>query len=232
MDPQELVTRGRPESPPPSQGDVTSKAGELGAARGDSAPEFRFSRDFASLEEFLAFARTEATGPGASLPLVDSSLSASELDLAAQEEAVRAQEKLQTAEDVMLMVREARVAEQEGVLGRLSDLEDSERVYIATIEELQDRITLDEERLVQGLESMDNWTRGKLEHIPWEKTWGIASHNKLISWLQGSLDEVHTRGDQAKADFYRARDEKTQLEGIVASLREEMASKKTELITL
>ena len=47
-------------------------------------------------------------------------------------------EKQQTTEDVMLMVREARVAKQEGVLTRLSDLEDSEHVYIATLEELQD----------------------------------------------------------------------------------------------
>ena len=61
-------------------------------------------------------------------------MSARELDLAAREETVRAQEKLQATEDVMLMVREARVAEQEGVLTRLSDLEDSERVYLATIE--------------------------------------------------------------------------------------------------
>ena len=72
----------------------------------------------------------------------------------------------------MLMVREARVAEQEGVLTRLSGLEDSERVYIATIEELQDRVALDEDRLVQGLESVDSWTRGELEHILQEKTRG------------------------------------------------------------
>ena len=111
MDPHELATRGRPESPPPSQGDVTSKAGELGAARGDSVPEFGFSRDFASLEEFLAFARMEATGPGASLPLVDSSLSAREAELAAREEAVRAHENMQTAEDMILMSREVKVAE-------------------------------------------------------------------------------------------------------------------------
>ena len=78
----------------------------------------------------------------------------------------------------MLMVREARVAEQEGVLTRLADLEDSERVYKATIEELQDRIALDEDRLVQGLESVDSWTRGELEHILREKTRGIASHDK------------------------------------------------------
>ena len=90
MDPQELVTQGRPESPPPSQEDVTSKAGELGAAHGDSAPEFGFSRDFASLEEFLAFACTEVAGQEAPLPLVNSNLSAREADLTAREEAVRA----------------------------------------------------------------------------------------------------------------------------------------------
>ena len=41
-----------------------------------------------------------------------------------------------------------------------------------------------------------------------------------------------TWGDQAKADFYRARDEKDQLERVVASLREEIASQKAELVTL
>ena len=117
----------------------------------------------------------------------------------------------------MLMVREARVADQEGVLARLSDLEDSERVHLATIEDLQDRIALDEDRLVQGLESVDNWTRSELDHILREKTRGIASRDKQISRLQGSTDKVRIHGDQAKADFYRARDEKAQLEGTVAS---------------
>ena len=71
---------------------------------------------------------------------------------------------------------------------------------------------------------MDSWTRGELEHILPEKTRGIASRDKQISRLQGSLEEVRTRGDQAKADFYRARDEKDQLERVVVSLREEIAS--------
>ena len=70
----------------------------------------------------------------------------------------------------MLMVREARVAEQERALTRLSDLEDSERVHLATIEALQDRITLDEDRLERRLEIMDNWTRSELEHILRERT--------------------------------------------------------------
>ena len=74
----------------------------------------------------------------------------------AREETVRAQEKLQAAEDVMLMVREARVAEQEGALMRLLDLEENERAHLAMIEELQDPIALDEDRLVQGLQSVDN----------------------------------------------------------------------------
>ena len=63
------------------------------------------------------------------------------------------------------MGREVKVAEQEKVLARLADLEESECIYIATIGELQDRIALDEDRLVQGLESVDSWTRGELEHI-------------------------------------------------------------------
>ena len=46
----------------------------------------------------------------------------------------------------------------------------------------------------------------------------------------GSLNEVRTRGDQAKADFYRARDEKVQLEGTVVSQREEIASLKAEIV--
>lgn len=79
---------------------------------------------------------------------------------------------------------------------------------------------------------MDSWTRGELEHILREKTRGITSRDKQISRLQGSLDEVRIRGDQAKADFYQARDEKAQLERVVASLREETASKKAELVTL
>ena len=147
-------------------------------------------------------------GSDASLSLVEGNLSARELDLAAWEETVLAQEKLQAAEDVMLMVREARVAEQERALTRMSDPEDSERVHLATIEALQDWIALDEDRLVQGLESVDNWTRSEVEHILWEKMRGIASRDKQISRLQGSLDEVRTRGNQAKADFYRPRDEK------------------------
>ena len=48
----------------------------------------------------------------------------------------------------MLMVHEASMAEQERDLMRLSDLEDSERIYLATIEELQERIALDEDCLV------------------------------------------------------------------------------------
>ena len=64
---------------------------------------------------------------------------------------------------------------------RLSDLEDSERVHLATIEALQDRIALDEDRLEHGLESVDNWTRSELEHVLWEKTQGIAYRDKQIS---------------------------------------------------
>ena len=82
MDPQEPVHRRRSESPPPSQEDVTSKADEPRAAHGDSARDFEFSKDFASLDEFLAFARTETAGLEVSLPLVNSNLSAREADLA------------------------------------------------------------------------------------------------------------------------------------------------------
>ena len=57
---------------------MTSKAGELEAALDDTAPELKFSRDFASLEEFLAFVSAEVVGSEASLPLVNSSLSAKE----------------------------------------------------------------------------------------------------------------------------------------------------------
>ena len=74
MDPQELVNRERPKSPPPSQEDVTSKAGKPRATHGNSAPEFGFSTDFASLDEFLAFACTEVAGSEVSLPLVYSNL--------------------------------------------------------------------------------------------------------------------------------------------------------------
>ena len=90
------------------------------------------------MEEFLAFARTEMAGSDASLSLVNCNLSARELDLAAREEAVRAHEKMQTAEEMVLMVRETKVSGQEKALARLADLEESERVYIATIEELKD----------------------------------------------------------------------------------------------
>ena len=83
MDSQELIKRGRPKSPPPSQEDVTSKAGELRAANGDSVPEFGYSRDFASLDEFLAFACTRVARSEVPLPLVDKNLSAREADLAA-----------------------------------------------------------------------------------------------------------------------------------------------------
>ena len=117
------------------------------------------------MDEFLAFARTEAAGLEVSLPLVNSNLSAREVDVAAREEAVRANEKMQTTEDMILMGKEVKVAKQEKALARLADLEDSERIHIATIGELQDRIALDEACLVQGLESVDRLTRGELEHI-------------------------------------------------------------------
>ena len=92
--------------------------------------------DFTSLEEFLAFTRAEVAGSEASLPLVNSSLSAREAELAAWEEAIRAHEKMQTAEDMILMGREVKVAEQEKTLARLADLEESERIHRVTIGEL------------------------------------------------------------------------------------------------
>ena len=79
-------------------------------------------------------------------------------------------------------------------------------------------------RSVQGLESVDRWTRGELEHILQERTRGIASRDVQISRLQSSLSEARTRGTQAKDDFLRARGEKDQLERRVASLRAEVAS--------
>ena len=165
MDPQERGNWRRPESPPPGLEDATSKADELGDVHGDAAPGSGFLRDFASLDEFLAFARSEVASTEVPLPLVDSTLSAKEADLAAREEAVRANEKMQVAEDMILMGREVKVAEQEKDLARIADLEESERIHTTTIRELQDRIALDEDRLVQGLESVDRWTRGEIEAI-------------------------------------------------------------------
>ena len=46
------------------------------------------------MDEFLAFACIEVAASEVSLPLVNSNLSAREADLAAQEEAVRANEKM------------------------------------------------------------------------------------------------------------------------------------------
>ena len=109
--PQERGNRGRPESPPPGLEDATSKADEPGAIHGDAVPGSGFSRDFASLDEFLAFACTKVASTEVPLRLVDSTLSAREADLAAWEEAVRAHEKMQTAEDMILMGREVKVAE-------------------------------------------------------------------------------------------------------------------------
>ena len=124
VDPRTLVTPGKPASPPPRQEDAIPRAGASGAAPDGDAPGHGFLMDFASVEEFLAFSHAEMAASDASLSLVDNGLFAREPDLAARDEAVRAQEKQQTAEDMMLMVREARVAEQEGVLMRLSDLQD------------------------------------------------------------------------------------------------------------
>ena len=143
-------------SPPPSPEDTIPQDDTPGAAPTGGTQGHGFSLEFASVGEFLSFARTEMAGSDASLSLVENNLSARELDLASWEETVLAQEKLQAVEDVMLIVQEARVAEQERDLTRLSDLEDSERVHLATIEALQDRIALDADRLEQGLESMDN----------------------------------------------------------------------------
>ena len=106
--------------------------------------------------EFLSFARTEMAGPDTSLPLVGNNLSARELELAAREENILAREIRQAVEDVILIARDARISEQEKTLTRLSNLGDSECVHLATIDALQDRIALDEDRLEQGLESMDN----------------------------------------------------------------------------
>ena len=61
---------------------------------------------------------------------------------------------------------------------------------------------------------------------------GIASRDRQISRLQGSLEEAHTQSAQAKDDFYRARGEEDQLEREVASLREETVSQKAEIVTL
>ena len=88
------------------------------------------------MDEFLAFACTEVAASEVSLPLVNSNLSAREADLGAREEAVQAHEKMQTTEDMILMSREVKVAEQEKALARLADLEESERIHIATIGEL------------------------------------------------------------------------------------------------
>ena len=122
------------------------------------------------------------------------------------------------------MRRDVKVSEQEKALAWLADLEEKDRIQASTIRELQDRVALDEDRLVQGLESVDRWTRGELEHILQERTRGIASRDAQISQLQGSLKEARTRGTQAKDDFFRAREEKDQLERVVASLRAEVAS--------
>ena len=135
------------------------------------------------MDEFLAFARSEVARTEVPLPLVDSTLSAREADLAAREEAVRANEKMQVAEDMTFMSREVKVAEQEKDLARIADLEESEHIHAATIRELQDRIALDEDRLVQGLESVDRWTRGELEAILQEWMRGIASRDRQISRL-------------------------------------------------
>ena len=111
---------------------------------------------------------------------------------------------------------------------RLFDLEDSERVYLATIGELQDRISLNEDRLEQGLESVATWTRSKLEHILQERMQGIASKDNQISKLKSPLKDVRERGDQAMANFHRATDENIHLEEAVASLRETVTSLKEE----
>ena len=57
---------------------------------------------------------------------------------------------------------------------------------------------------------------------------GIASRNKQISKLKSSLKDVREHGDQARAEFRRARDEKIHLEEVVALLRETVASLKEE----
>ena len=83
MDPQGLITRRRLEGPPPSLAADASKAGEIDARRGEATPGLGFSRDFASLDEFLTFARTEVASSEAPLFLASGSLSAREADLAA-----------------------------------------------------------------------------------------------------------------------------------------------------
>ena len=55
---------------------------------------------------------------------------------------------MKPAKDMILMSREVKVAEQEKALAQLADLEESERIQASTIRELQDRIVLDEDRLV------------------------------------------------------------------------------------
>ena len=97
MDPQKPGTWEGPVNPPPSLEDTilcdgTSRAGPTGGTPGHG-----FLMEFTSVGEFLSFAHTEMEGPGTSLSLVEDSLSARELELAAWEE------KRQAAEDMVLI---------------------------------------------------------------------------------------------------------------------------------
>ena len=96
-----------------------------------------------------------------------------------KEEGVLSREMRMVVEDEIMNAREARISKREKDLAtRLSDLEDSERIHLATINELQDRITQDKERLEQEMENTACWTRSELEHILWERMQGIISRDK------------------------------------------------------
>ena len=137
VDPQGLITRRRLEGPPPSAAADTPKAREIEAGRGGDAPGPGFSRDFASLEEFLSFSLEGVARSEAPLSLASDDLSAREADLVAREAAVRANEEMQLAKDMVLMGREVKVSEQEKALARLADLEENDHIQASTIRELQ-----------------------------------------------------------------------------------------------
>ena len=91
MDPRKPVTRGRSVSPSPSLEDTIPRDDAPGAAPNGGLQGHGFSMEFASVREFLSFARTEKAGSDASLSLVEGNLSSKELDLTAREETDRAQ---------------------------------------------------------------------------------------------------------------------------------------------
>ena len=143
-----------------------------------------FSKTFSSVSEFLSSARAELARLVP--PTSDSGehSQARELRLPSGEEALGAHELKLAVDEELLYAWEQRVASREKELERRqTELEDEERRYLGTIEELQIRMERDEDRFEQGLENVASWARSEVENDLRAKSRAASSLGKQVSKL-------------------------------------------------